>query len=139
MEDNSVDTSEKRVYDRLTGDYWWSGMRGDVRRHCKACLVCATRKGNSCASRPPLQSIPVGGPFHTVGVDVLQLPLSYDGNKYVVVFMDYLTKWCEAFAVADQTAETTAKLLVEEVICRHGVPERLLSDCGTNFLSELLC
>ena len=51
--------------------------------------------------------------------------------------MDYLTKWCEAFAVADQTAETVAKLLVEEVICRHGVPEQLLSDCETNFLFEL--
>ena len=69
---------------------------------------------------------------------MLQLPLSYDGNKYVVVSMDYLTKWCEAFTVADQTAETIAKLLVEEVICRHGVPERLLSDHGANFLSELI-
>ena len=73
----------------------------------------------------------VGGPFHTIGVDVLQLPLSYDGNKYAVVFMDYLTKWCEVFAVTDQTAQTIAKLLVEGVICRHGVPERLLSDCGS--------
>ena len=83
-------------------------------------------QGNSRASGPPLQSIPVGSPFHTVGVYVLQLPLSYDGNKYAVVFMDYLTKWCEAFVVADQTAETIAKLLVEEVICRHSVLERLL-------------
>ena len=48
---------------------------------------------------------------------MLQLPLSYDGNKYAVVFMDYLTKWCEVFAVADQTAQTIAKLLVEGVIC----------------------
>ena len=38
----------------------------------------------------------------------------------------------------DQTAPTIAKLLVEEVICRHGVPTELLSDCGTNFLSNLL-
>ena len=40
--------------------------------------------------------------------------------------------------MADQRAETVAKLLVENVICRHCVPEELLSDRGANFLSELI-
>ena len=44
--------------------------------------------------------------------------------------------WPEVFPVRDQTALTIAKLLVEEVICRHGVPTELLSDRGTNFLSN---
>lgn len=52
----------------------------------------------------------------------------------MVVFIDYLTKWVESFAVQDQSAETIARLLV---FCRHGVPEQLLSDCGANFLSNL--
>ena len=60
---------EKRVYDLLRRFYWWAGMRADVRRHCHACLVCASQRGTSRASRPPLQPIPVGGPFHRVGVD----------------------------------------------------------------------
>ena len=47
----------------------------------------------------PLQPIPIGGPFHRVGVDVLKLPLTYDGNAYAVVFMDYFMKWPEVFAV----------------------------------------
>ena len=130
--------AEKRVYDRLRRTYWWSGMRGDVRKHCRSCLACATRKGTGRATRPPLQPIPVGGPFHTIGVDILKLPQTFDGNQYVVVFLDYLTKWVEAFPVADQRAETVARLLVEEVICRHGAPERLLSDRGANFLSGLI-
>lgn len=53
-------------------------------------------------------------------------------------FVDYLTKWVEAFAISDQTADTIARLFVESVVCRHGVPEQLLSDRGTNFLSELI-
>lgn len=57
--------------------------------------------------------IPVGGPFHMVGVDVLQLPMSMDGNQYAVVFMDHFTKWSEVFGVLNQTAETIARLLVE--------------------------
>lgn len=107
--------------------------------HCRACLVYATRKGPGRRARPPLQPIPIGEPFHRVGVDVLKLPLTYDGNTYAVVFMDYFTKWPEVFAVPDQEATTIARLLVEEVIARHGVPEQLLSDRGSNFLSEITC
>ena len=46
-------------------------------------------------------------------------------------------KWVEVFAVPDQKAETIARLFVEGVVCRHGAPEELLSDRGTNFLSNL--
>ena len=129
---------EKRVYDRLHRSYWWQGMRSDVRKHCRSCLTCATRRGVGHATHPPLQPIPVGGPFHCVGVDILKVPLTYDGNQYVLVFLDYLTKWVEAFPIKDQKAETVARVLVDEVICRHRAPERLLSDRGSNFLSELI-
>ena len=128
----------KKVYDRLRRYYWWKGMRADVQRFCRGCLVCASRKGPGRPLRSPLTSIPVGGPFHRVGVDVLQLPLNASGNRYVVCFLDYLTKWVEAFAMPDQRAETIARLFVENVVCRHGVPEQLLSDRGTNFLSDLI-
>ena len=113
-------------------------MRADTRRYCHSCLVCATRKGAGRSSHPPLQSIPVGGPFHRVGVYVLQLPLTETGNRYVVVFLDYLTKWVEAFPTPNQSAEMIARLLVEEIFCRHGAPEHLLSDRSANFLSELI-
>ena len=61
--------------------------------------------------------------------------MSYDGNRYAVVFVDYLTKWPEVFAVPDQTV---AHLLVEKVISRHGVPTEVLSDRGSAFLSKLM-
>ena len=130
--------AERRVYDTLKKSYWWKGMRAAVRRHCRSCLTCATRKGTGRASRPPLQPIAVGGPFHRMGVDVLQLPLTESGNQYAIVFLDYLTKWAEVFPVANQSAVTIAQLLVEEIFCRHGAPQELLSDRGANFLSEIV-
>ena len=128
----------KKVYDRLRKCYWWKGMRADIHRFCRSCLVCASRKGPGRPFRPPLTPIPVGGPFHRLGVDVLQLPLTVNGNKYVVCFVDYMTKWVEAFATPDQCSETIAQLFVDHVVCRHGVPEELLSDRGANFLSDLI-
>ena len=74
----------------------------------------------------------------TIGVDVLQLPRTLKENQYAIIFVDYLTKWPETFAVPDQTANTIARLLVEEIVARHGVPERLLYDRGPNFLSNLV-
>ncbi len=124
--------AERKVYDRLRRSVWWRGMKGTF---CRSCLVCASRKGGRRTFRPPLAPIPVGD---RVAVDILQLPLTANGNCYVAVFMDYLTKWPEAFAIPDQKAETIAKLFVEHVICRHGIPEVLLSDRGANFLSSLI-
>ena len=91
--------AEKKVYDRRS--VWWRGMKADVRRHWRGCLVCASHKGTRKKFKPPLQPIPVGGPFHRVAVDILQLPLTSSGNRYVAVFMDYMTKWPEAFAIPE--------------------------------------
>ncbi len=113
-------------------------MRKDIGTFCSRCLVCASRKGTRQTFKPPLQSIPVGGPFHRVGVGVLRLPLTVHGNKYVLVIMDYFTKWVEAFPMCDQKTIAITKLFVEHIICRHGIPEQLISDRGTNFLSELI-
>ena len=127
--------SDRKVYDRLRRHVRWKGMRSDMVAFCRACLVCASRKGGL---KPPLTPIPVGRLFHWVAVDILQLPLTTQGNCYVVVFMDYLTKWPVAFAIPDQKAETIAKMFVENIVCRHGIPEELLSDRRTNFLSTLI-
>ena len=88
--------------------------------------------------KPPLTPIPVAGLFDRLGVDVLQLPRTKRGNRYAVVFVEYLTKWPEVYAVPDQTAPTIARLLVEEIVSRHGVPRQLLSDRGPSFLSKLM-
>lgn len=60
-------------------------MRNNVHDICKSCLVCVSQKGGCRPSRPAFQLIPVGGPFHRVAVDTLQLLLTARENRYVVV------------------------------------------------------
>ena len=128
---------DAKVHGELSKHYWWPKMRSDISKWCQSCLVCATRYPGR-AVHPPLTPIPVEGPFHRVGVDVIQFTTSHVGNRYAVVFTDYLTKWPEVFATKDQTALTIAKLFVQEIICRHGVPCQFLSDRGPAFLSYLM-
>ena len=125
--------TKKKIFELLKRRYWWPGMRAAVRRYCRSCLVCASRKGQTQSLKSPLQPLTVSGPFDRVGVDVLQLPLTLEGNQYALVIIDYLTKWVEVVAIPDQRAETIAKMFVEHV-CRHGAPRELLS----NFLSDLV-
>ena len=68
----------------------------------------------------------------------MEFPKTSKGNQYVVVFQDFLSKWPFVLATKDQKATTLARLLVEEVVPIIGVPEALLSDCGTNLLSRLM-
>ena len=128
---------ETKIHSELARHYWWQGMRRDIRAWCSACLTFATREAGMFP-RVPLTPIPVAGPFDRVGVDVIQFPKSRTGKQYAVVFMDYLMKWPEVFATKDQTALTIAKLFVEHIVSRHGVPTQLLSNRGAAFLSTLL-
>ena len=116
-------------------------MRRDITRWTRGwtrgCIVCETRSVGR-AVKPPLTPIPVAGPFDRIAVDVIQFPKTSRGNQYAVIFVDYLTKWPEVFAMPDESAATSARLLVEEIVSRHGVPSEVLSDRGRAFLSGLM-
>ena len=78
-------------------------------------------------------------PWDRAACDILgPLPLTYSGNKYIIVYSDYLTKYVEAFALPDITAVTVAKSFVYGVISRHGCPRQLLTDCGAQFTSQVM-
>lgn len=119
--------------------YYWPTMHREVRLFCKNCENCQKNKHMTHKNIAKLQAIQVRGPFDRVGVDCMgPLTLSDSGNKYIVVFIDYFTKYIEAFATSDITAQTIAKLFVQKIVCRHGAPTILQSDRGTDFTSKLM-
>jgi hypothetical protein len=72
-----------------------------------------------------------------VGVDILgPLPPTADGNKYILVFSDYFTKWVEAIPIKNQEATTIADALLE-FITRFGIPGEIHSDQGRQFISRI--
>ncbi|MCG8048998.1 MAG: DDE-type integrase/transposase/recombinase [Candidatus Thiodiazotropha endolucinida] len=79
-----------------------------------------------------------GYPMERVAVDIMgELPVTERGNKYVLVVSDYFTKWTECYPMNNMEAATVAKLLVEQLFSRFGIPEQIHSDQGRQFESKL--
>ena len=128
----------KKTLQRLRKRSYWVGMRRDVQEWCRVCHVCAAKKGPQRTPQAPLQVVGVGVPMQRVAVDVAgPFPVSSAGNRYIVVVIDYFTKWPEAFPVPNQEAATVAQVLVDGFFCRFGLPDELHSDQGRNFESAL--
>ena len=66
------------------------------------------------------------------------LPTTSRDCKYILVITDMFSKWVEAFPLCITDSETLAKVLVDEVVCRYGVPLTLHSDQGANLNSEVI-
>ena len=126
------------LYKALTCRWWWEYMYHDAMNHASSCPNCAIVEGTGRKQKPPLQPIPTERSFQIVGVDIMELPLTSNGNRYLIAFQDFFTKWPMVYPASDQKAERIAWLLVEEIVPFFGVPEALLSDRGTNLLSYLM-
>ena len=66
----------------------------------------------------------------------MELPVTEQGNRYVIVFQDFLTKWPLVFPAPDQKAIRIARLVAEDILPLFGVPDALLTDCGANLLAQ---
>ena len=115
--------SGEKLYKLLRRHWWWPRMYTDVVEHCRSCPECAIVNSSGQVNVPPLHPIPVQRVFQIVGVDVMDLPITEAGNKHVVVFQDFLSKYPLVYPVPDQKSIRIARLLVEEVVPLFGVPE----------------
>ena len=92
----------------------------------------APQKTSVKPSRPPLVAIPVGEVGQRWAVNIVGLfPKSHTGAKYIIYFVEFLTKWPESVCVPDITAATVARALKEAVVYRDDAMSELLSDRGS--------
>ena len=130
---------EKRTLLRARAQFFWVGMAADVRDWCRSCRTCGGRRPPPSAPHHPMQRQVVSAPLQRVALDIMGPldPPTSNGNRYLLVVVDYLTKWVEAMPMKDQTAETCAQHFVTDFVCRLGIPEQLHSDQGRQFESAL--
>jgi hypothetical protein len=128
-----------RTYAKIKERYYWPGLYSDVQRWVDTCIDCSARREPQGQQHWPAESIPVpAAPWSRVSVDVTgPFNKSSRGNRFVLVFVDHLTRWVETVAIPRQRSIETARQLVEKIFCRYGAPRALLSDRGPNFVSVL--
>jgi transposase InsO family protein len=125
------------VIGKIKDRYYWPQLGNDVKEYIRSCDVCQRRGPQQ--RREELIPIEIQGPFHRIGIDIKgPLPITSNGNRYIIVAMDYFSKWPEARAIPNMRAETVAKFIYEDIVCRHGVPQEILSDRGTSFTSKVI-
>ena len=118
--------------------FYWGGYKDDIARWCARCEVCSRVKDGPCRGRAPLKQEISGSPMERVSIDILgELPQTVNGNKVILVATCHFTKWTEAYALPDQTAQSVADALVSNIFCRFGAPRILHSDQGRDFESRL--
>ena len=116
------------------------GLTQLVRQYVKDCPLCMSKRGRRPPPKAKVQRMPeLWFPMGRIHVDLVgPLPRTERGNIYLVVVVCAYSKWVEAFGLPDSKGETIAKKLVEEVICRWGIPLEIVTDMGKNLQSNMM-
>jgi len=115
------------TYYLIAERYYWSGMYEDVRAFIKTCKECQFRDSRRYAEE--MYPTFANYAFEVVGIDTVHMKPSF-GKKYLFVARCGFLGWVEARAVGEANALNMAKFLWEEIICRHGLPQRIITDGG---------
>ena len=128
-----------RTYGQVCARFHWYGMKRDVYDYVASCESCNQRARPVGRGRgAPLVVTWSGYPFERIAMDLIpNLPETGNGNKHLLVVVDYFTKWVEAYPLKRMDAATIASVFVSEFVSRFGAPESLHTDQGKNFDSKL--
>lgn len=124
----------KRV---LKNSYFWPTMKKGFTRILRKCDRC--QKFFKIAHAPSNELTPMISPwpFAMWGIDLIEkLPMGGGGCKIVIVAVDYFTKWVEEEPIATITTAKIMSFVTRNIICRYGLPWKIVSDNGTQFESK---
>lgn len=122
-----------RTYNQAKSKYFWKGMYRDIENYVKNCRVCNQYKSSSLQTKIATYPLP-SRPFERVHMDLItNFAVSDRGNKHLLVIVDELTRYVEMCPIKNKTAEEVGVAFFNKFVCRHGVPEVLISDNGREF------
>ncbi|CAM8913030.1 unnamed protein product [Rhodiola kirilowii] len=122
----------------LDSGFFWPSVFRDAYEKCKKCDRCQ-RVGNvSARNEMPQVPILVNDVFDIWGIDFMgPFPVAC-GYTYILVAVDYVSKWVEAKATRCDDAKTVIDFLRTNLFCRYGVPKAIINDQGTHFCNRMM-
>ena len=129
---------QQKTLFRLSSRVYWASMWKDVFNYVAACEDCQKFKYNNRPTATPMQLHEVTEPWHTVGMDIMgPFPVTSRQKRFLLVIVDYFTRWIEVFPMNRTTSTDVAEVLIDQVFARYGLPRYILSDNGPQFVSNL--
>ncbi|GJR81558.1 reverse transcriptase domain-containing protein [Tanacetum coccineum] len=122
----------RKVFD---SGFFWPTIYKDAHELVKNCNSCQRQGKVSQRDEMPQNSIQVCEIFDVWGIDFMGPFPSSKGNKYILVAVDYLSKWVEAKALPTNDARVVCKFL-KSLFARFGAPRAIISDRGTHFCND---
>nr|GEX39355.1 reverse transcriptase domain-containing protein [Tanacetum cinerariifolium] len=129
---HGANLTTKKVFD---AGFFWPTIYRDAHAMIKSCNTCQRQGKISQRDEMPQNAIQVCEIFDVWGIDFMRPFPSSRGNKYILVAVDYLSKWVEAKALPINDARVVVKFL-KSLFARFGTPRAIISDRGTHFCND---
>ena len=128
----------RRTLNRIWQTFYWPGICTEVRRFCQSCDIC--QKTSPKVRKVMLGRTPtIEEPFRRVAVDLIGpiKPISEKGNAFILVMIDYGTRFPDAVALKRIDSVSISEALFE-MWSRVGIPSEVLTDRGSQFTGEVM-
>lgn len=127
-----------KTFNRIKQYYKWKNMFKDIQKYVRSCEQCQKNKCSRHTKLPMIITTTSKVPFEKIFLDIVgPLNQSDNNNKYVLTFHDDLTKFSIAIPLPNQEANTIAHAFATRIVCQYGIPDSIVTDQGSNFMSEV--
>uniref|UniRef100_A0A2N9IPG5 Uncharacterized protein n=1 Tax=Fagus sylvatica TaxID=28930 RepID=A0A2N9IPG5_FAGSY len=124
----------------MRAGYYWLTMERDCIRHVQTCHKCQMYQNSKNAPPQYLHTMASPWPFSAWGMDVIGAitPKASNGHEFILVAIDYFTKWVEACSFKNVTQVAVTRFVKNNIICRYGMPEMLITDNASNLNNRMM-
>uniref|UniRef100_A0A2N9I6S5 Integrase catalytic domain-containing protein n=1 Tax=Fagus sylvatica TaxID=28930 RepID=A0A2N9I6S5_FAGSY len=108
--------------------------------HVQTCHKCQMYQNSKNAPPQYLHTMASPWPFSAWGMDVIGAitPKASNGHEFILVAIDYFTKWVEACSFKNVTQVAVTRFVKNNIICRYGMPEMLITDNASNLNNRMM-
>jgi len=127
-----------KTVSKIKRQFNWPNLKQDVKLYIKNCASCQINKVTNKKHKSPMVITTTSSkPFEKIFLDIVGPLVTTDtGNTYILTMQDDLTKFSLGVAIPNHTANMVAQSFVEKFVLIHGIPDTILTDQGTDFLSK---
>jgi len=124
----------------LRAGYFWMTMETDCIKYVQKCHQCQIHADMIRVRPNELNATSLPWPFSSWGMDVIG-PIEHDasnGHRFILVAIDYITKWVEVASYKAVTKKVVADFVRYRIVCRFGLPKSIITDNAANLNSDMM-